>query len=187
MFLWWNLCKSLQDYVTFTSFSLTVWPKQSFIKKETPQTLALSKYLSVGEFYVQQEQKIGTDSLYKTVKKPQIWCFRWVSWTSWEQQGFHLQVALKHPFEAKQHISWISLTFSFIPNIFTGPFYSLFRQEWIVAANKCFSDGRQVLHEAWTDALISILRANITQAWEQWSAVPWLTLLRGFLDDIFDF
>lgn len=76
MFLWWNLCKSLQLYVTSTSYSLTVWPKQSFIKKETLQTLAVSKYLSVGEFYVQQEQKIGTDSLYKTVKKPQIWCFR---------------------------------------------------------------------------------------------------------------
>lgn len=73
-FLWGNLCKSLQRCVTFTSYSLTVWPKPSFIKKKTLQTVALSKYFSVGEFYVQQEQKIGTDSLYKTVKK--IWCFR---------------------------------------------------------------------------------------------------------------
>lgn len=59
----------MQRYVTSTSYSLTVWPQQSFIKKETVQTLALSQYLSVGEFYVQQEQKTGTDSLYKTVKK----------------------------------------------------------------------------------------------------------------------
>lgn len=59
----------LQHFVTFASYSLAVSPKQSFIKKETRQTLALGKYLSVGEFYVQQEQKIGTDSLYKTVKK----------------------------------------------------------------------------------------------------------------------
>lgn len=66
----------VQHYVSFTSYRLKVWPKQSFIKKETLQTLALSKYLSVGEFYVQQEQKIGTQSLHKTVKKAQIWCFR---------------------------------------------------------------------------------------------------------------
>lgn len=36
------------------------------------------------------------------------------------------------------------------------------------------------------EALISILPANITQPWEQRSAVPLVTLLRGFSDDIFD-
>lgn len=118
----------------------------------------------------------------------QLWRFRKVSGASLEKPVVEqYSSSCKTPFQGKTAYFIDFIDFYYIPNIFTGPLYSLFRREWIVVANKCFSDGRQVLHEAWTHALISILWANITQLWEQQSTVPSLMLLRGFLDDIFDF
>lgn len=118
----------------------------------------------------------------------QLGLFRKASWASVEKAvNEQYSSRYKTPFQGKAAYFIDFIDFYFIPHIFTGPLSSLFRREWIVAANKCFSDGRQVLHEAWIHALISILRANITQPWEQQSTVPSLTLLCGFLDDVFDF